>query len=84
LNDILEEHSKTKEDTNGTEIQSSTSGHRHSKKKKKKKTSGHENEIDAGLEIPSVANSQVIFKPCLFLNILFLIYVATYLHVHDI
>jgi hypothetical protein len=57
LEEQLEEHSKTKEDTNGTEIQSSTSG--------------NENEIDAGLEIPSVANSQVIFKPCSSLDILF-------------
>jgi hypothetical protein len=62
---------------NGTEMQSSTSEHENG-------IDSDEYEIDSGLEIPSVANSQVIFKPCLFLNILFLIYVATYLHVHDI
>jgi hypothetical protein len=77
LKQELKEHSKTKEDTNVTEIQSSTSGDEND-------IDSYKYEIDSGLEIPSVANSQVIFKPCLFLNILFLIYVATYLHVHDI
>ncbi|KAK2386670.1 putative disease resistance protein [Trifolium repens] len=51
LKQELKEHSKTKEDTNVTEIQSSTSGDEND-------IDSYKYEIDSGLEIPSVANSQ--------------------------
>jgi hypothetical protein len=68
VNEQLEEHFKNKDtnggNQNGTEIRSSTSENENA-------VESNQYKIDSGLEIPSIADSQVIFKPCPSLDVIF-------------